>query len=298
LSWSLEGGDVEGGLAIASGLQHYWTTRGHIDEGRSALTALLEASAGEPPTTLRARGTAVAATLASWHVDFAAAAELGSEALRLAEALDDHQLMLSAYVANGWATVGPMPAVSRDYFSRAIELARAQGDGALERLSLGGLSVALVNLGDLDEAMAVSVDVAERSERAGDLYNAGYAHVGIGQIKLRRGDASGALGDLLITLRRFRDADADIGIAVALDFIALVALQTGDANRAVRLGAFADRLRREAGGGGSTLISNDEPPLVQARRVMDAATFDRAFAEGEALDLDGAELEARAIEPA
>jgi predicted ATPase/class 3 adenylate cyclase len=297
LSWSLEGGDVEAGLAIASDLQHYWTTRGHIDEGRTALTALLEASAGRPPTTLRARGTAVAASLASWHADFAAAAELGSEALRLAEVLNDPQLMLAAYVANGWATVGPMPAVSREYFSRAVELARVQGDDALHRLSLGGLSVALINLGELDEAMAVSVDVAERSERAGDLYNAGYAHMGIGQIMLRRGDASGALSDLLITLRRFRDAHADIGIALAIDFIALIALQAGDASRAVRLGAFADRLRREAGGGGSTLISNEEPPLVQAGRVMDTATFDRAVAHGEALSLDQAELEARAIEP-
>ena len=292
LSWSLDGGDLHIGLAIATGLNNYWHSRGNIGEGRASLTALLEASAGGPPTALRARATAVAASLAAWHVDFAAAGALGAEALRLAEELGDPELLLAAYVTNGWATVGPLPAVAREYFSRAAELARTQDDDGLLRLSLGGLSLALPNLGELDEALAVSIDAAERSDRAGDPYNAGYAHVGIGGIKLRRGDTRGALSELLVALRRFRDAGADIGIALALDFLGLVALQAGDAARAVRLGAFADRLRREAGGGGSTLISNDEPPLVQARRLMDAAEFDRAVAEGEALDLDQAELEA------
>jgi hypothetical protein len=100
------------------------------------------------------------------------------------------------------------------------------------------------------------------------------------------------MSELAVALRRFRDAGADIGVALALDFMALAAIQTGDAARAVRLGAFADRLRREAGGGASTLISNDEPPLVQARRLMDETEFDRSVAQGVAMDIDQAELEA------
>jgi non-specific serine/threonine protein kinase len=292
LAWSLGGGDLEAGLDMASGLSNYWHTRGSIGEGRIALTTLLDASAGQPPTLLRARATAVAAELAAWHVDFAAAADLGAEALRLAEELGDPGLLMSAYVTNGWAAVGPTPAVAREYFSRAIELARSQSNDGLLRLAMGGLSVALLNLGELDEAEALSVDVAERTEQAGDPYNAGYAHIGIGQVRLRRGDDRGAMSELAIALRRFRDAGADIGVALALDFVALAAIQTGDGARAVRLGAFADRLRREAGGGGSTLISNDEPPLVQARRLMDEAAFARAVAEGEAMDTDQAELEA------
>ena len=292
LSWSLEGGDFDVGLDIASRLNNYWHTRGSIAEGRAALTTLLEASAGGTPTVLRARATAVAAELAAWHVDFAAAGDLGAEALRLAEELGDPGLLLSAYVTNGWALVGPVPTMAREYFSRAIELARTLGNDGLLRLSMGGLSVALLNLGELDEAEALSIDVAERTERAGDPMNAGYARMGIGQIRLRRGDTRGAMSELAVALRRFRDASAGIGIATSLDFVALVVLQTGDIARAVRLGAFADRLRREAGGGGSTLISNDDPPLVQARPLIDAAEFDRAVAEGEAMDVDQAELEA------
>jgi hypothetical protein len=129
-------------------------------------------------------------------------------------------------------------------------------------------------------------------DRAGDAYNASYSRLGIAQIKLRRGDPSGARSDLLAVLGRFRAAGSHLGIALALDFIALICLQGGEPQRAVRLAAFADRLRRETGGGGSTLISNDEPPLEQARRLMEPAAFDGAVAEGEAFDLDRAVLEA------
>jgi predicted ATPase/class 3 adenylate cyclase len=295
LRWSLDGGDHDTGLAIAGALNDYWPTRGNIGEGRAALKALLEASAKGPPTARYARGMAVAASLAAWHVDFAAASVLGAEALRLAEELGDPQLLMEAHVTSGWATVGPLPAVARDHFSRALELARDEKDDRSLRAALGGLSVALLNLGELDDAMAVSIEVAERNDQAGDAYNAAYAHLGIGQIKLRRGETEGALSELVVALRRFRDAGADIGIALALDFIALIAIQTGDAARAVRLGAFAGRLRRAAGGGTSTLISNDEPPLDRARRLMDPAEFNRSVSEGEAFDLDAAELEARGV---
>ena len=160
------------------------------------------------------------------------------------------------------------------------------------RGALGGLSLALLNLGELDEALTVSTEAADLMDRAGDAYNASYSRLGIGQIKLRRGDPAGARSDFLDVLGRFRSAGSNLGIALALDFIAIISLQGGEPERAARLGAFSDRLRRETGGGGSTLISNDEPPLDQARRLMDPAAFDRAVAEGEAFDLDQAVREA------
>ncbi|MEZ0239336.1 MAG: adenylate/guanylate cyclase domain-containing protein [Chloroflexota bacterium] len=286
LGWSLEGGAPERGLAIASDLNDFWHSRGHLGEGRGALDALLAASSGAPATLLRARATAVAAALASWQVDFAAAGAFGAEALRLAEELDDPELMIEAHITSGWATVGPRPEVARDHFSRALELARSRHDDHSMRGAMGGLSLALINLGELDEALAVSTEVAELMDRAGDAYNASYAHLGIGQIKLRRGDPAGARAEFLAVVGRFRDAGSDLGIALALDFVALIWLQGGEPERAVRLGAFADRLRREAGGGGSTLISNDEPPLEQARRLLETAAFDRAVGQGEAFDLD------------
>jgi predicted ATPase/class 3 adenylate cyclase len=292
LAWSLDGGDRDLGLAIATSLNDFWHGRGHLAEGRTALEALLTASTGEPATRLRGRATAVATALAAWQVDFVAAGVLGAEALRLAEELDDPELLIEAHITSGWATVGPLPEVARDHFSRALELARRMHEDRLLRGAMGGLSLALLNLGQLDEALAVSIEVADLMDQAGDRYTAAYARLSIGQVKLRRGDALGALPEFLAVVRRFRDAGSDLGIALALDFVALIAIRTGDPARAVRLGAFSDRLRREAGGGGSTLISNDEPPLVQARRLMDPSEFERAVGQGEALDLDGAEREA------
>ena len=292
LGWSLEGGDLDTGLAIATDLNDFWHSRGHLGEGRGALDALLAATAGMPATIAVARATVVAAALASWQVDFAAAGALGERALRLADDLGDPELLIVANIASGWGTVGPRPDLARDHFSRALDLARTAADDHSMRGALGGLSLALLNLGELDEALAVSIEAADLMDRAGDAYNASYSHLGIGQIKLRRGDPAGAKSEFLDVLGRFRGAGSDLGIALALDFIAIICLQGGESERAVRLGAFADRLRHEAGGGGSTLISNDEPPLEQARRLMEPAAFDRAAAEGAAFDLDQAVLEA------
>jgi len=295
LRWSLDGGDHETGFAIASDLDDFWPSRGHLVEGRAALKVLLEASAGQPPTPLSTRATIVAAGLAAWHVDFATAAVLGADGLRLAEELGDVPLLIEAHGRMGWATVGPQPAVARIHFSTAVDLARRANDDRLLRIPLGGLSLALGNLGEFDEALSVSIEAVELNERAGDIYNASFGRFGIAWVKLQRGDTAGALGELLVALRQFRAAGADIGIALALDYFAIIAIQTGDAARAVRLGAYADRLRREAGGGTSTTISNMEPPLEQARRLTDPAEFDLAVSEGEALDLDQAELEALAV---
>jgi tetratricopeptide (TPR) repeat protein len=205
-------------------------------------------------------------------------------------------LLIEAHGRMGWATVGPQPAVARIHFSRAVDLARRAADDRLLRNPLFGLSLALGNLGELDEALSVSTEAVELSERAGDIYSASFARFGIAWVKLQRGDTAGALGELLVVLRQFRAAAADIGIALALDYFAIIAIQTGDAARAVRLGAFADRLRREAGGGPSTTISNMEPPLEQARRLMSPAEFDRTVSQGEAFDLDQAEAEALAVQ--
>jgi predicted ATPase/class 3 adenylate cyclase len=294
LSWSFESGAFETGLTIAADLDDFWPSRGHISEGRAALKLFLAASPAGPATQLTTRATIVATGLAAWQVDFATAA-LGTEALRLAEELGDTALLVEALGRMGWATVGPQPALARDYFSRALELSRRLGDDRLIRGALGGLSLALSNLGDLNGALAVSIESVELNERAGDIYNASFARFSIAQVKLQRGDVAGALGELLIALRQFRTVGADIGIALALDYVALIAIQTGDAPRAVRLGAFADRLRREVGGGTSTTISNMEPPLDQARRLLDPAAFDRAVEQGEALDLDRSELEVLAV---
>jgi predicted ATPase/class 3 adenylate cyclase len=295
LGWAQESGDTDTGLSIAADLDDFWHSRGHLGEGRAALQAFLERHAGQPATPLTTRATIVAAGLAAWHVDFATAAVLGAEALRLAEELGEAPLLIEASTRMGWATVGPQPAVARDFFSRALELSRQVGDDRLIRGSLGGLALALSNLGELDEALAVSIEAVERNERAGDVYNASYARFGTAQVKLRRGDVAGALDQLAEAFRGFRAAGADIGIALALDYYALIAIQTGDTAQAARLAAFADRLRRDAGGGPSTAISNMEPPLAQARRLMDPEAFDRAVEQGEAYDLDRAELEALAV---
>ena len=54
--------------------------------------------------------------------------------------------------------------------------------------------MALLNLGELDGRWRCPARLAERTERAGDLYNAGYARVGLGRIMLRGARRRGSAG--------------------------------------------------------------------------------------------------------
>ena len=295
VGWSLEGGDHASGFAIVMGLNAFWTIRSHLTEGRALLGALLAASRSEGVTTLRSEATGVASELSFQHGDFAAAIAQARDAMRMAGELDDPRLILRAHMRIGWATVATQPGAARDSFARAVDLARRANDGDVLRGSLNGLGLALLNLGDLDRALAATTEAFDLDERSGDSYSAAYAQLGIAQVLLGRGDAKAAMDELVGALRRFRDARADVGIAMAVDFVALIAIRGEQAERAARLAAFADQLRREAGGGVSSTVTNQGPPLVQARRLIGPTEYERAVAEGHAMDVDAAEAEALAL---
>ena len=127
------------------------------------------------------------------------------------------------------------------------------------------------------------------------MYNASYARFGIAQAKLSRGDLAAALAELAAALREFRAVGADIGIALALDYFALIAIQSGRRPP----GRPSRSLRRSAAAGGRRRDvyrhREHEPPLEQARRLLDDVAFNDAVGQGEADDLDQAERVALAV---
>src|SRR5205814_2004607 len=148
----LDSSDHATGLAILSALVDYWHMRDHVAEARRALDALLDASAADGATALRARATTVAAALASWVADYVTGVELAERAVTLAEETGDRRTLMSAEMAAGWTTVSQEPERAVVHFDMAIALAREFGDDRPLAVSLGGQSVALIRLQDLDRA--------------------------------------------------------------------------------------------------------------------------------------------------
>jgi predicted ATPase/class 3 adenylate cyclase len=297
IAWSLETSDNAIGLVIMTALRDYWHIRDHVGEARRVLDDLLDASAADGATPLRARGTQVAAELASWIGDYARGLELGERAISLAEIAGDRRSLMVAQMAVGWNTVAQQSERAIVHFDAAIALARELGDERTLAVSLGGQSVALIQLHELDRAAATATETLAISGRIGDLYTATNAHASLAMIALLRGDLEVAAGGFSEVLRGSSEAGGHLMMLVGLDGLATVALERGELPRGARLAAASDQLRVSIGGGSTLDLVGLEPALDRARRTMDPVEFERAAGEGRALTTDQAVAEALGDRP-
>ena len=105
LAWMVEGmekGRVEMAVRLCAVLSEFWTTRGHVNEGRTFLERIL-GEGREMEVSLQAKALLMAAHLASWQGNKAQGEEYAHEALSLFQALGDiagsaETLRLLAYV--------------------------------------------------------------------------------------------------------------------------------------------------------------------------------------------------------
>lgn len=126
-AWSLDSSDRESALRLASSLQEFWLRTGVFREALAAFDAVLtERRPEEIAPSVWVRAIADQCTIAGWagaygHTD------LAYEALEVARNVDDAALIARALGACGIATFYNAE-VAQNYFTEAIELARAAGE--------------------------------------------------------------------------------------------------------------------------------------------------------------------------
>jgi hypothetical protein len=204
---------------------------------------------------------------------------------------------MTAQIALGWNTLARQPERSIVHFDAAIALARELGAERPLALPLGGQSVALIRLHELDRAAADATESLAISSRIGDLYNATNSYASLGGIALMRGDLDDAARGFSEVLRGSSVAGGHLMMAVGLDGLATVALERGEVSKGARLAAASDQLRKSIGGGSSLDLVGFEPALEHARRVMDPIEFERAASEGRAMTTEQVMAEALGNRP-
>ncbi|WP_310773465.1 LuxR C-terminal-related transcriptional regulator [Mycobacterium sp. Z3061] len=126
-AWSLDSGDRESALRLASSLQEFWLRTGIFREALAAFDAVLtDRRPEEIAPGVWVRAVADQCAIAGWagahgHTD------LAQEALEVARKLDDPALLARALGACGTATFYNAE-VAQAHFTEAIELARAAGE--------------------------------------------------------------------------------------------------------------------------------------------------------------------------
>jgi len=163
LSWSLESDQVEYGLLLAAALQPFWARKGHYDEGRRWLEAVL-AKQGRASVVARAKAQNAIGWLAQWQGDVERASSAAEEGLLLCK-----RAGIEARVANQLRLLVGFTAEMRaeDYkranelFRESLELSRKAGDEWTTAASL-------LHLGDVEDEQG-------NNERAVELYEEGIA---------------------------------------------------------------------------------------------------------------------------
>ena len=286
IAFAVASDELDQGIRIAVALVPFWHTRGYLADGGRALQQLVDATAERPPGLGRVRLLLAAGEIATWNTDYALGQSLVREGLALAIALGEPAVIAGAHQRLGWATMVQAPEDARAEFEEAIRLARPLHDLDVLRNALQGYSIILMRLGDWNGALPVVDESIVMAEAMGDAYMNVFGFVTRGMIRLRLDDRSGGLEDERRALNEAHRAGSPVGVGLALDALAAVALHDGDATRAVTLAAGAARMREEVGGGPSTSLAGMPDPLVEARKGLDEAAFDMAAALGRGLSMD------------
>jgi tetratricopeptide (TPR) repeat protein len=166
LSWALEKGKAELGLRLGGSLGEFWFLRGHLEEGRRWLEAVL--AEGEAPESARARPLGRAAWIAWEQGDYERSVALSEECVALSRKLGDETEVAFALYALGMAELNRNELErAQALLEEAATLERASGDTADVARVLSVLGLVAVVSHDHERAITLhreGLALARRTE--------------------------------------------------------------------------------------------------------------------------------------
>jgi predicted ATPase len=267
----------------------FWYHHGYWTEARRRLDDAL-GRAGGVAAELRVRALLAAANFSWRQGDFARGKAFAEEARSLvAQHGVPGSLAASLALANCEQFDNPERAI--ELYESALRQARADGDDIVSGVALGNLGNIALNERDLVSARAYIEESAALHRRSGQQGTLANDLIDLGTIALaenRRDAAATAFRESLALCRAVGSTDI---LLWAVEGLAAVALDHGDAVKAVRLLAAMTRPRAELGLTSDFFLIGDEMrerTLQNAREQLGEGGFAGAWEEGEGLSLEEA----------
>ncbi len=282
MEWSLDGGDVQTGLRIVAALGSYWAVKSHLQEGIRWLRPAVDL-ADQAPDSVHAELLERAGYIVFGLGDAAECRRLYEKALPIERKLGNQSAVARILISLGLVSADPS-GVNLETSQEGVALARQIGDkgelahglnvvGEIHRLQ--GDYVAAEQA--YEEALLVSREIGNRLREAMLLAN-------LGIVAFNLDDPAVAKARFLESYKLALETGNDYIIAEGLLFGGAFEGALGDPERGVRLMA-AGSLQQKAIG--SQTQPQDQHELNKAvaliREQIDDETFDRLWAEGEAL---------------
>jgi tetratricopeptide (TPR) repeat protein len=287
LRWTVEAPTPEIGLRVAAGIWRFWFMRGHLDEGRALLSALLSRADAAPPE-VRARALNAAGAMAFYQTDSDEALSRYEAALTLYRSMGDDGAV--GRVLSNLALVlkdRGDPGRAEALFQEALDIATRRGDKRSMASACGNLGILAQEQGDYDRAralhersLALKREIGGQFEVANTLNNLGaialeqgeyrrarafleeglalatgqgvqrsryVALLNLGHVARREDNLSEAGNHFTSALRLVLEQGEQIAVAMALEGFAATLAAGGELARAVTLFSAAGAIRETTG---------------------------------------------------
>jgi predicted ATPase len=283
LAWTLDAGQAERALRLATALRFFWETRGYFAEAGRWLDDALAQEADVDPA-VRAKALTTAGTIAFRTGDVETARERYEQGLVIWRELGDEQ-----GIARCLSDIGTVAAAVGD-LDRAEEMLEESAERFRELDQPHRLAVVISNLGhvagqrqDYDRAIELSQEALDIEQKLGRRPNAAISTMNIGTLSLLAGRSD--------ALERLKEAIAlayELGykevMAYAVAAVVRIRVSDGDLPGAAFLAGVADRLLSETG----TPLQGDEQTLFESAKEAAeeqlGTAYGHAHGEGEATD--------------
>jgi predicted ATPase/class 3 adenylate cyclase len=294
LQWAIESGDTGTGVSLGAALWLFWQFRGHLEEGRHWMEALLDMSGAGARTAIRARGLLAAGSLAYWQGNLDTAERQYEESLEISRELDDARGIADgmfnlsfARGARGWKDS------SETLMLEARERYEDLNDERQAAFATGGLGMAAFMKDDFASSKRLTDEAHERFQALGDLYGVGLMS-GVSAVRgLVSGDMQEVRKGLSTSLNAYIEMGNYLAVAVSLDATAVLAGRRGRHDVALRLAGASERIKETARGQAPGALLRLEDPKDLARGSLSPEQMAEAWERGRATPLDAAVALAR-----
>ncbi|HSH79246.1 MAG TPA: tetratricopeptide repeat protein [Herpetosiphonaceae bacterium] len=293
LQTSLDQGEAETALRLASVLWHFWSSRGHLSEGTQWLNVALEMARARLPAesdALRAKAIHAAGTLAAEQGDYRAARSFYEESLAIRRSLADERSV--ARLLNNLGILAFYEedhAAARLLYEESLAIRRRLGDLSGVANALNNLGLVLHEQGDYAAARAVLEESVVTSRELGDREAIVYALGSLCEVLLDGDDYAAAWPLLEEGLAISRDLGDKRLMSFLLEDAGAVAAAQVRPERALCLAGAAAALRENIN---MPLAPYEQARLdrrlAPARAQLDPAAWEMAAAEGRAMTLEQA----------
>ena len=284
LGYLLEQGATDQVAQIGWDLWLFWSLRGHVDEGRGWMEALVAREVGDPGLGHK-RARCVIATFAFMRGDLDRMSQVLDEVFADEEALDQDTLTTALVIrGHGLAQQGDLDA-AEDLMTRALELARTNDDRWSIAGALRGLAHVSMARKDLDAADRFVIESVAVARTTGERWTMALGITIRAMIALLRNNHGLAETLLRECTTLAIDLHDPFTTAYSLTGLAVIAGRRGDGERMAHLAGAADALREGtaihiAASVWHNLFENEFGAI---REEMGQDAFDHAYSRGRSM---------------